>query len=141
MDQNRQSSSVSVIQESSSAWLITPTLGDQCLSQWMVAADQVFVACMKTPKQAQCGQSVELATNAAIAASASKDQIPHSIHARAEVGLFELVGKEMIDVGGGALVGERDGARAVKAPALLVAIQSVSAVGDRPSFARSVGEK
>jgi len=92
-----------------------------------MATDHVFIALVQAFKEPERWDPVELSIRSPITGRAGKNQIPHSIEIDPRVPLFEAVGKKVIDVRVSSLAQQLELAMAIKAPALLIAVQRCAA--------------
>lgn len=110
---------------------------DQRFFEWVIRVDEELVSSVKAGQAAVVGERRELAAWSPVAGGAGEYQIPWRIKIERQSARHQRVWKEVIDVGdlGGVAFGDADRSKAVKAAALLVAVQGGSNLGDASSLA------
>lgn len=104
----------------------------------MMATDHVFIAQVQTFKELKCGDAVELSVRSPVTGGTGKNQIPNSIEIDPRVPLFEAVGKKMVNVRVRSRAQQLELAMAIKAPALLIAVQRCAATRHSTAALRPV---
>lgn len=106
-------------------------LSDQRLSQRVVTTDEEFVSRMQSLQVSWFRQPGRFAIHATITLPAGQHQIPDAIERALDSELKEYSRKEVVDVGKFGVGSDyRDFSEAVKASALLIAIQRAAALGN-----------
>lgn len=101
-------------------------LMDECLSQGVVASDEVLVAAVEAGYVAAVGCGMELAARSSVAVGAGEHEVPNPVEVGGEPTSSQDVGENVVHVRQVRSAGSRpDVSVAVEAAALLVAVQGV----------------
>lgn len=131
MNEGTQCDCIHAIQEGGALVSRVACLGDQRLSQRVVTTDEEFVSRMQALQVSLFRQPGRFAVHSTITLPARQHQILDAIKRALDSQLKEYPRKEVVDVGKFRVGSDyRDFSEAVKASALLIAIQRAAALGN-----------